>query len=730
MAELQCEHCKDVHSDADQLCPKTGKIFRPERIFPPGQVLDGKYRLEEVLGSGGMGAVFKATHVMMGKTLAVKLMLPSQSQDKELVGRMMREAQLASKTGHRNVITVTDMGKTEDGALYIVMEYLEGRTLRQLLREEKRLPILRAAEIVSQILAGLHAVHVHEIVHRDLKPDNVILIKELDGDECAKILDFGISKSYTDDEALELTRAGTVVGSPLFMSPEQASGSSVDHRADLYACGAVFYALITGRPPLLAANYNAMIAEILTGTIKPPSTIVPEIGEGADAIVLRALARDPAARYQDAKSFQRALAELISGTSATDSLDTSSVESTKISLDNRELLNVTRGSGAMPTATLGSGRRPLTDGPAAQSILAATRGSGGHMMDVTRATDEPALLAVSGEKSAAGLLATSAQISAEEVAQKDELLASLDALNSAGLVALDERGESETDDAVPPDPPADVSSGAPASRPANPSTIGPTPNAGVYKLAGDGARNESTSGSPAPSSVPATPVAPVAENNQADRFAPPAEREEALELADPDDWQTGGSLGWSGSSKKSAKQKASKPRYVKPVRAGTDPGRSRVGHLSGTSRHSARRKGGSGPLIAMVIVVVAAGIAAFVLRDRLVSLFASEKTESRPVTNGEATVDITHVLVTVSAFPPDAKIFIKGELQEYNPMQMEFGKEPVKIEVRAKGYVTETVSVVPDENRDVFVRLKVAKKKAASKAKGRSRRARERRRSK
>lgn len=302
-----CEHCGQQHLDDVSFCPITGKITHPERFFPRGTVIGDKYRLGAVLGSGGMGAVFEATHTMLQKRVAVKLMLPEMAKDRELMARMVREARTASATGHRNVVLVTDMGWTEHGALFLVMEYLEGRTLRELMREEGPQPLERAARIVFQVLSGLIAVHSHGIIHRDLKPDNVMVIAGDEGEELVKLLDFGISKVLQAEQVVELTRTGSVLGSPRYMSPEQARGLRVDARTDIYSVGGIFYSLLAGRPPLRAKNYSAMIAAILEGEIEPPSTYAPDISEAVDALVLRALARDVDERFGDARSFRQAL---------------------------------------------------------------------------------------------------------------------------------------------------------------------------------------------------------------------------------------------------------------------------------------------------------------------------------------------------------------------------------------------------------------------------------------
>lgn len=305
---IKCEHCGGEHEMRLQVCPTTGRLIEPERFFPPGMVLDGKYRLGKLLGTGGMGAVVEATHLMLGKTVAIKLLLPDFAENAEMAARLQREARAASATGHRNITAVTDMGRTREGTHYVVMERLTGKSLEVVLKHDAPLPLSRASRISVQILAGLEAVHRKGIVHRDLKPSNVMLETVEDGSELVKILDFGISK-VQDDRGVALTTIGKVMGTPRYMSPEQARGlADLDHRADLYACGAILYALITGRPPFTANNYNALMAAILEGELTPPSKLRPELGVGVDAIVATAMAVRREQRYADAGAFRRALA--------------------------------------------------------------------------------------------------------------------------------------------------------------------------------------------------------------------------------------------------------------------------------------------------------------------------------------------------------------------------------------------------------------------------------------
>ena len=173
---LKCVQCGKEHHHTLQFCPVTGNVLAPERLLPEGTILEGKYRVGKVLGAGGMGAVFAATHTMLNKAMAIKVMVPDMSSDKELTARLVREARAASATGHRNVANVTDMGWTDDSALFVVMEFLDGLTLQELITRDGPLSPKRVVHIATQILSGLDAVHALGIVHRDLKPENIMVV--------------------------------------------------------------------------------------------------------------------------------------------------------------------------------------------------------------------------------------------------------------------------------------------------------------------------------------------------------------------------------------------------------------------------------------------------------------------------------------------------------------------------------------------------------------------------
>jgi serine/threonine-protein kinase len=280
------------------------------RVFPKGSLLEGKYEIGEVLGVGGMGVVFEARHVLLQKRLAVKAILPGSDEDaKALTARLIREARAASATGHRNITQVTDMGYAGEGSLFVVMEYLDGITLWEMVDRSGALPLHRAVSLIIQVLDGLENVHRRGIIHRDLKPENLMLVKDDDGEDLVKILDFGISKVVSSSsQELQLTATGLIVGSPRFLSPEQARGwSKVDHRADIYSAGAVLYLLSTGTYVHQQDNINALLAATVRAEIDPPSSRLHTLPEEFDQVLLRAMAQDPADRYQNARAFRQAI---------------------------------------------------------------------------------------------------------------------------------------------------------------------------------------------------------------------------------------------------------------------------------------------------------------------------------------------------------------------------------------------------------------------------------------
>ncbi|MCA9676123.1 MAG: serine/threonine protein kinase, partial [Myxococcales bacterium] len=307
-----------------------------------GEVIDGRYRLDALLGRGGMGVVYKAEHVGIRRTCALKLLHSSLAGVPELRGRFEREARAIGVISHPNCVDVTDFGELPDGSLYLVMEYLEGRSLGDVLDAERALPPRRALRILRHVLLGLGHAHDVGIVHRDVKPENVFLVRQGGDAEFAKILDFGIAKllAMHVDDGVKLTQAGVAFGTPVYMSPEQALGNPVDPRADLYAASVLAYEMLCGRPPFYSddklevlsmhtarpvPSMDDMRRRVLGDTVHP-------LPVGVERLILRGLAKRPEERWQTARAYCDAIDELLVG----------------LALDADEL---TEGTGARPLIT-------------------------------------------------------------------------------------------------------------------------------------------------------------------------------------------------------------------------------------------------------------------------------------------------------------------------------------------------------------------------------------------
>src|ERR1041385_537470 len=245
-----CPVCGKEYSDTTTLCPSDAAVL--ERKDDPllGQTLAGKYLIEKLIKRGGMGSVYLGKHILMDKTVAIKVLRPSLALDDDVVRRFSREAKAASRISHPHAVSVTDFGESEDGVVFLVMEYLDGRTLKEIIRSEGPLSLDRAIEIVRQVAGALDVAHEQGVVHRDLKSDNIMLTKATGG-EWAKVLDFGIAKiQQSASRADDITAANLVIGTPQYMSPEQCSHSSaIDARSDIYSLGIIIYEMLAGHVP-------------------------------------------------------------------------------------------------------------------------------------------------------------------------------------------------------------------------------------------------------------------------------------------------------------------------------------------------------------------------------------------------------------------------------------------------------------------------------------------------
>ncbi len=261
-----------------------------------GLEIDDRYVLEEVLGEGGMGIVLRGRHKVIGKRVAVKVLRSDLAGDAELTERFLTEAKAASSVGHPNIVEIFDYGKLADGSAYFVMEYLEGYSLAAILGETPVLPMKRVYHIGRQVAEALQAAHDAGVVHRDMKPENVMLIRREGQEDHVKILDFGIAKIATATN--RLTRAGSVFGTPQYMSPEQANGDSVDHRTDIYALGCMLFEMAMGRVPFNADNVMAILSMQMFQAPPRMSDGPHPIPEAFENLIHRALAKRIDERYQ------------------------------------------------------------------------------------------------------------------------------------------------------------------------------------------------------------------------------------------------------------------------------------------------------------------------------------------------------------------------------------------------------------------------------------------------
>ena len=277
----------------------------PPVALSSGTLVAHKYRVERLLGQGGMGAVYLAENIDIGRQVAIKLLLPELVNNEQVITRFRLEARAAAAIGHPGIIDVLDLGRAEDGAAFIVMEFLRGESLRDRMNRGDRLSAGEAIAIGDEILAALEAAHQQGVIHRDLKPDNIFLVSQPAA--MVKILDFGVSKLMTGD--VELTGTGTILGTPLYMPPEQARGTrEVGPSADLYSFGAVLYHALAGEPPFQGANYAEVLSKLLTEPARPIDELRPDLPAELSSLIVSLLAKQPDARPPSAQEARRWLA--------------------------------------------------------------------------------------------------------------------------------------------------------------------------------------------------------------------------------------------------------------------------------------------------------------------------------------------------------------------------------------------------------------------------------------
>jgi tRNA A-37 threonylcarbamoyl transferase component Bud32 len=318
-AELECPSCGRMNPPDAHFCAGCGFRFGGDDLLSGdtdggadpllGRLIAERYRIEELLGRGGMGVVYRVEHVRINKLMAMKLLHGALARDKDVVKRFKREAEAVSKLDHPNTVQVFDFGQSE-GMMFLVMEYLSGRDLGQLIKDEGRLTFDRAARIAAQVAGSVAQAHERGIVHRDLKPENVMVVSGRSIPDFVKVLDFGLAKLREDEHGEKsITRAGSILGTPYYMAPEHIRGEDVDARSDVYAMGALLYKAITGVPPFWASTPVGVLTMHLTDDVVPPSERpgMEDLPEDADRIVMRAMQRDPRDRFQSMEQLRQEL---------------------------------------------------------------------------------------------------------------------------------------------------------------------------------------------------------------------------------------------------------------------------------------------------------------------------------------------------------------------------------------------------------------------------------------
>ncbi len=319
---MKCPKCKIDNPDFRDFCKKCGTALKeisatltspppekeeaPEKSvleFAPGQYFGKRYQIIEEIGRGGMGRVYKALDKELDRVVALKMIKPELSSKPGIVERFKKEIKLAGHISHKNVCRIHDLGEAE-GIRFISMQYIEGQDLKDFIMQVGILTVEKAVNITQQVCAALQAAHDEGVIHRDLKPQNIMIDKKGN----AYVMDFGIARSL---EAKEVTRPGVLIGTPHYMSPEQAEGKTADARSDIYSLGCIMYEMLTGKPPFEADTSVALLHEHLKEKPRAPSKINPQISQSINRIILKCLEKTPEKRYHRAPEIAEDLKKVL-----------------------------------------------------------------------------------------------------------------------------------------------------------------------------------------------------------------------------------------------------------------------------------------------------------------------------------------------------------------------------------------------------------------------------------
>ena len=316
-----CPKCHTENTVDSRFCQNCGYGLLEVQGEPDdpylGRTFAGKYLVQQVLGAGAMGKVYLAEHLALGRPICIKILHPHLAEDKSLTKRFHREARAASRLNHPNSIQVIDFGQSEDGVLYIAMEYVPGIDLRRIIKRDFPLPTPRIIRMLGQVLSALEEAHGQGVIHRDLKPENIMIGDSRAEQDHVKVLDFGIAKiQEPGPEGGTLTVAGIVCGTPEYMAPEQARGDPLDPRVDLYAAGIILYQMLSGELPFKADSALATVTKHLTEQPIPPHVRRPDLSVDMrlEAICLRAMSKDREQRYPSALAMKKDLESVSWGT--------------------------------------------------------------------------------------------------------------------------------------------------------------------------------------------------------------------------------------------------------------------------------------------------------------------------------------------------------------------------------------------------------------------------------